>query len=336
MNDKTAVLLVNLGTPNSQKPKDVKKYLLEFLTDPRVIDLPFIQRQLLVRGLIVPRRYKESAKNYSRIWSKDGSPLLLYGQQVKQSLQETLGHKYLVELAMRYQSPSIKNVLKRLQRCPKLIVVPLFPQYASATTGSVHQEVMKYICKWSVITETKFINSYPTQNNMIKAFCARAKTFDLKAYDHILFSFHGLPEKQLVKSDLNNHCLKEKTCCQTLCEKNLLCYSAQCHATADAIADSLNLEKDNYTICFQSRLGKDPWIKPYASNIIEEQAKKGSKKLLVLSPAFVCDCLETIDEIANEYFEEFKELGGETLDLVPGLNNHPSWIQALKDLVVEN
>lgn len=335
MSNRTGVLLVNLGTPDSQKPEDVKKYLTQFLTDGRVVDIPWLKRQILVRGIIVPKRYQESAQNYSRIWTEEGSPLLVYGQKVKKLLQEALGNDFQVELGMRYQNPSIEKALTSLKMCPELVVVPLFPQYASATTGSVHQEVMRIVSQWNRIPETKLINSYPTQPEMIKAFCDRAKAFDLPSYDHILFSFHGLPEKQLRKADFHNHCLQTENCCQTLNDKNRLCYSAQCHATAQAISTFLNLSADRFKICYQSRLGKDPWVKPYASDIIEGLAEKGAKKLLVFSPAFVCDCLETIDEIANEYLAEFKEYGGETLDLVPGLNDHPMWIEALKSLVLQ-
>ncbi|CCB90991.1 Ferrochelatase [Waddlia chondrophila 2032/99] len=333
MHARTGVLLVNLGTPDSQKPADVKKYLLQFLTDARVTDLPWFKRQLLVRGIIVPKRYKESAKSYSRIWTEKGSPLLVLGKQVKALLQQSLGDHFQVELGMRYQNPSIESALLSLKQCFKLVVVPLFPQYASATTGSVHEEVMRVIGKWNRIPELQLINSFPVHPKMIEAFCVRASNFQLDSYDHILFSFHGLPEKQLRKADFYNHCLQSKECCATLNEKNGQCYSAQCYATAQAIVKKLNLPSTRYTLCYQSRLGKDPWIKPYVSDIIKELAQKGAKKLLVFSPSFVCDCLETIDEIGNEYLAEFKSYGGEALDLVPGLNDHPLWVETLKSLV---
>ena len=335
MTNRTGVLLVNLGTPNSQKPEDVKKYLTQFLTDGRVIDIPWFKRQVLVRGIIVPKRYKESAQNYARIWTKDGSPLLMYGKRVQNLLQMELGEDFQVELGMRYQNPSIENALESLKMCPELIVVPLFPQYASATTGSVHQEVMRVIGQWNRIPETNLINSYPTNPQMIEAFCQNAQTFDLSSYDHLIFSFHGLPEKQLKKADFHNHCLQAENCCSVYNEKNCLCYSAQCHATGAAIAKQLALDPNLYTICYQSRLGKDPWIKPYATDVLKDLAEKGAKKLLVFSPAFVCDCLETIDEIGHEYLAEFQKYGGETLDLVPGLNDTPLWIEALKTLVLE-
>jgi len=335
MQKKTAVLLVNLGTPDSPLPKDVRRYLLEFLTDGRVIDIPWLWRQLLVRGFIVPRRYRESAKNYSEIWTDEGSPLLVYGNRVKILLQEALGSDYHVALAMRYQNPSIQDVLTKLEAYPRLIVLPLFPQYASATTGSVLQKVMELLRNKQVIPETRFIQSFPVHNKMIDAFCDRANAFDLKSYDHVLFSFHGLPERHLKKADRQHYCLRKKDCCKTLCHQNQQCYSAQCHATAYAMARSLELKPEDYSITYQSRLGRDPWVKPYTSDVLMEQLKKGRKRLLVFCPAFVCDCIETIHEIAVEYREDFLQAGGETLDLVPGLNDHPLWIEALKELVLE-
>ncbi|MCI5053164.1 MAG: ferrochelatase [Simkaniaceae bacterium] len=311
------LLLVNLGTPKSPSNQDVKSYLHEFLLDPRVVDLPWIKRQLLVRGIIVPRRYRESASSYRAIWQEEGSPLLVYGKQVQGLLQKKLGSEYRVELAMRYGSPSIPSALKP---CKELTVLPLFPQYASATSGSVQQKVMESIQGWQTIPKLKIIDHFYDHPKMIEAFAARAPK-NLDSYDHILFSFHGLPVRQLKKAH------KECKMCTT-CSNN--CYYPQCYATAKAIAKRLNTE--NYTVCFQSRLGKDPWIQPYASDVIEECAKKGMKNLLVFSPAFICDCLETIFEIGVEYQKEFQDLGGESIDLVPGLNDHPLWIEALAEI----
>ncbi|SCA63884.1 Ferrochelatase [Chlamydiales bacterium SCGC AG-110-P3] len=334
---RTGVLLINLGTPDSPNPQDVKKYLTEFLTDGRVIPLPWIKRQLLVRRIIVPRRYKQSAASYATIWTEEGSPLMVYGQRVKKALQVTLGDDYCVELAMRYQNPSIEVALERLAAADisNLIVVPLFPQYASATTGSAHQKVMELIKEWLVIPDVSFINSYPTYGPMIDAFCKRGRQYDVDRYDHILFSFHGLPESQLRKANKHEYCLTKAGCCKTLCRKNASCYSAQCYATAQAIAEGLNLSSESYSISFQSRLGKEPWIRPYTLDTIQKRQKAGDKKLLVFCPAFVCDCLETIEEIAEQYAEEFMKDGGECFDLVEGLNDDPSWISALAQLVRE-
>jgi ferrochelatase len=334
--NQTGVLLVNLGTPKSPKPKDVFRYLVEFLTDSRVVDIPWLQRQLLVRGLIVPRRYKMSAKAYQQVWTKEGSPLMVYGNQVQKALQSSLGSNYKVELAMRYQEPSIRKTLDALlkHQIKHLIVVPLFPQYASATTGSVLQSVQENLSRYQVIPKITMIDHFFDHPKMIAAFCEVAKSYDLGNYDHILFSFHGLPERHLKKADRNNHCRYNKSCCNELTSKNVTCYSAQCYGTAKAIAKDLGLSQDSYEISFQSRLGKDPWLKPYTSEVIENLAKAGKKKVLVFCPSFVCDCLETIYEIGMEYSEEFKHAGGERLDLVPGLNAHPMWIEALKDIVL--
>ena len=331
----TGVLLVNLGTPDSPAPGDVYRYLIEFLTDPRVIVAPWIVRQLLVRGLIVPTRYRQSAKSYQEIWTSEGSPLKVYGHRVEGALQALLGDNFKVVLAMRYQTPSIAEGLKRIydQRIGRLIVVPLFPQYASATTGSVHQRVMEEVSQWEVMPEMVFIDQFATHPGLIQAFSAAAQPYSFGEYDHILFSFHGLPKKMLEKADRSNCCFKTKQCCEKLTSKNQYCYSAQCYSTAHAIAKSLNLDPSLYSISFQSRLGKDPWLEPSTQDVIKNLALDGTKKLLVFCPSFVCDCLETLHEIGIEYGDLFKESGGDHLDLVPGLNDSPSWVSALGEIV---
>lgn len=338
MEPTTGVLLVNLGTPKSPQPADVYTYLIEFLTDKRVMDLPWLQRQFLVRGMIVPKRYRESARGYQAIWTEEGSPLMVYGKKVKQMLQASLGNAFVVELAMRYQYPSIKEGLDTLlqQNVDHLIVLPLFPQYASATTGSVHQRIQEELCKRNVIPKLTLINQYPTDSGLISAFCLNARKFNLGEYDHILFSFHGLPRRHIEKANPNEYCFKSKDCCHVQNNRNACCYSAQCYATAQAIAQELKLGKDQYSICFQSRLGKDPWLEPYTVSMIESLAKQGKKNVLVMCPAFVCDCLETIYEIGVEYAHLFKHYGGNRLDLVPGLNDNVLWIDALKKIVLKH
>lgn len=332
---KRGVLLVNLGTPKSPHPSAVYRYLLEFLTDGRVIDMPWIKRQLLVRGCIVPLRYRQSAKLYRRLWTDKGSPLLMHGKAVEKELQEVLGDSYHVALSMRYQSPSIDEGLEKLKnaRVEEILILPLFPQYASSTTGSVHQMVMKCIQKWLIIPKLIFLDHYCDHPGLIHAFQQRANQYRIASYDHILFSFHGLPERHIRKADQSGTCLSND-CCQTAC-RNRFCYKAQCHATALALATSLSLSRENYTICFQSRLGKEPWLQPYTSDVLQECASKGFKRVLVFCPSFVCDCLETTCEISHEYGEEFKKLGGEELQLVEGLNSHPAWIEALRTIVLE-
>jgi ferrochelatase len=332
---KTGILLVNLGTPDSPSTSDVRKYLREFLMDPRVIDIPFISRWLLVNFIIAPFRSPKSAKLYSRIWRKDGtSPLLYFSIWQKELLQQLLGDEFQVELAMRYQSPSIETELVKFKKShfKKIIVFPLFPQYASASNGSVVEKVMSIVNKWEAIPEIKFTGSFCNDENFIEAFAKVGKKYNHAAYDHILFSFHGLPERQIKKTDYNDHCLKGN-CCDSLNEKNALCYRAQCFSTARLLAEELNIPEEKYTICFQSRLGKDPWIKPYSDIVIQERAQAGDKKLLVFAPAFVSDCLETLYEIRIEYDELFKKHGGEKVDLVESLNDSPKWIQAMKKLL---
>ena len=303
--------------------------------DKRVIDIPFISRWLLVNLIIATFRSPKSAKLYSKIWRKDGtSPLLYFSLKQKELLQQLLGNDVQVELSMRYQSPSIESGLVKFKKpeFKKIIVFPLFPQYASASTGSVEEKVMDVLKKWEVIPEIKIIGSFCNDENFIDAFAEVGKKYNHAAYDHILFSFHGLPERQILKADNNDHCLK-KNCCDSLNEKNALCYRAQCHSTARLLAEELNIPEEKYTICFQSRLGKDPWIKPYSDLEIIERAKSGDKKLLVFAPAFVSDCLETLYEIRIEYDELFKKHGGEKVDLVESLNDSPKWIQAMNRIL---
>ncbi len=332
---KKGVLLVNLGTPDSPSVADVRKYLNEFLMDKRVIDINPISRAVLVRGLIVPFRAPKSAKLYKEIWSEKGSPLLYHSIRQKDLLQQRLGNEFQVELAMRYQSPSIESALQRLKSANvrSIQVIPMFPQYASASTGSVIDKVMELVKNWQTIPDISFVNSFHDNEFMIQAFAENAKRHEPETYDHILFSFHGLPQRQLKKSDpTGKYCLQVNNCCSRFNDANKFCYSAQSHNTALLIANKMGISKDQYTVCFQSRLGNDPWVQPYTSAIIAEQAKKGAKRLLVLCPAFVADCLETVYEVSVEYHDEFKALGGEKVQLVESLNDEPLWIEALVHL----
>jgi ferrochelatase len=334
---KIGVLLVNLGTPDEPTRGAVYRYLKEFLLDPRVIDINPIARNLLVRGIIAPFRSGQSAKGYQKLWTKEGSPLKVHGFAVRDAVQKILGDDFVVELAMRYQNPSIASVITKMMKQPirEWIVLPMFPQYASASTGSAHEEVMRVFAKEQVIPTIKFINSFYDHPAFINAFLARAAEYDLNEYDHILFSYHGLPQRQMRKADKCNHCFVAANCCSTISAKNQYCYSAQCHATTKALVEKLGIKADKYTICYQSRLGRDPWIPPYTSDILKVRAAAGDKKILVFCPAFVSDCLETTVEISDEYAEEFEHLGGEKLQLVEGLNSHPTWIKGIAEIVLE-
>lgn len=334
---KIGILLTNLGTPKSYKLRDVYRYLKEFLLDERVIDYPWWKRQLLVRGIIIPARIFQSAAFYRDIWTPEGSPLLVHGRELEKKLQECLGKNYLVRLAMRYQDPSIEEGIEFLldQAVERIIIFPLFPQYSSATTGSVHQKVMEVLNKKKTIPSVSFISSYADHPALIKAFSDIAKKYPLNKYDQFLFSFHGLPERQILNSHPSHCYLKKVDCCSLKKSKNLYCYRAQCFATMQGIIHYLGLPLSKCSYSFQSRLGKEPWLQPYTQDVIQELPKTGKKNVLVFCPSFVCDCLETISEIEKEYFKEFIQSGGETLQLVEGLNTHPSWIQAIANIVSE-
>lgn len=335
---KKGILLVNLGTPDAPSRPAVYRYLKQFLLDPRVIDYPWLPRNLLVRGIIAPFRSGSSAKLYKKLWTPEGSPLKVYGERLAQGVQQQLGDGFVVALGMRYQQPSIERALESLIAAgvDSILVLPLFPQYASATTGSVHEEVMRILARKETILPLSLINSYYDYAPMIELFAQNARAFDLDAYDHILFSYHGLPQRQLRKADTHGHCLHSATCCQSMHAANQFCYSAQCHGTTRAIAASLGLAPEQYTTTFQSRLGPEAWAKPYTSEVLDALAEKGAKRILVFSPAFVADCLETLIEIKEEYQEEFAEKGGERVDLVPSLNDNPAWISAVKDLILQH
>ena len=341
---KTAVLLINLGTPDSPSVKDVRKYLFEFLNDPRVIDIPAIARFILVNLIIVPFRAPKSAKIYEELWENNGlpdgikgSPILYYGKSAREKLQETLGNDYDVYLAMRYKNPSIDDVLSDVYKknYEKIIVIPLFPQYASATTGSVIDKAMRIISKWWVIPEIKFIGQFYDNEGYINTVVEQASKYKLDEYDHVIFSYHGLPIRQVDKVYKDKTLCEEHNCEAEINETNVFCYKATCYATTRLISKKLGLSENKYTVCFQSRLDKN-WLEPFADDVIIEQAKKGAKKLLVFSPAFVADCLETLIEIGVEYQKLFEENGGKKVQLVESLNDHPMWIDTLKDLVLNS
>lgn len=336
---KTGVLLINLGTPDSPSTSDVRKYLTQFLNDPRVIDINPVGRFLLVNGIIVPFRAPKSAKLYQAIWTNEGSPLLIYGNKVKQALQQTLGNEYIVELGMRYQSPGIETAVDKLrqQNVDKIIAIPLYPQYASSSTGSSVEELMRVIKKWEVTPTVKIINKFYDRTDFIDACAEVAKKYDVNEYDFVLFSYHGLPERHIMKGSAHygaNSC-ELGTCCYSINAKNAYCYRAACYETTRQLVKRLNIPEGKYTSAFQSRLN-DKWIKPYSDKVVADKARQGIKKMLVFSPAFVADCLETIYEIGTEYNEIFREHGGENVQLVESLNDHPMWIQALKNMVLEN
>lgn len=333
---KKGLLLVNLGTPDAPTWNGLRKYLSQFLTDRRVIDIPWLFRNILFRGVVVPIRSVRVAKLYKEVWTEEGSPLKVYGEKVTDGVQDILGDDFVVRLAMRYQNPSIEKGLNELisENVSEIIIFPMFPQYASASTGSVHEEVMRLLKKREIIPPVKMINSYFDNPDMIQLFADNARKHNLNNYDHFIFSFHGLPQRYLKKE--SDFCKCDGQCCKTVQPVNQFCYSAQCHGTAYAIARELDIPTEKMTISFQSRLGPVDWLMPYTDKVLEEQVEKGNKKVLVFSPAFVADCLETIMEIGIEYKEDFIEDGGEELDYVVSLNDDPRWMQTIADIVTSN
>jgi protoporphyrin/coproporphyrin ferrochelatase len=331
------VLLINLGTPDSPSVADVRKYLREFLNDPRVIDISPFGRWFLVNLVVLPFRPKRSAHAYQKVWMKEGSPLLVYSVQLTEKVQEKLGDRFVVRLAMRYQSPSLESTFEELLAADveKIIIVPLFPQYSSAATGSALDKVFDIAAhKWNVpVLET--VGPFYEDEGFIRAFAeiARPVIDDLQA-DYVLFSYHGLPERQVKKSDpTGKHCLADASCCDAIGPANRYCYRAHCFATTRALVARLGLDAARHGVSFQSRLGRTPWIKPYTDEVIHELRNKGVKRLAILSPAFVADCLETLEEIAIGLKERWLELGGEQLVLVPSLNAHPTWVDAVVEMI---
>lgn len=336
MKQKTAILLLQLGTPDSPEKGDVRKYLTQFLNDERVIDIPWLSRTLLVNGVIVPFRSGNSSKLYKAIWDdKTGSPLLKHSLDLQKKLQLAVGSDIKVELAMRYQSPSMESVLERMKKegYHKIIVFPLFPQYASSSTGSALQRFMEIVSKWWVIPELKIISQYYDKEDYINCIVNRGKQYNISNYDHVIFSYHGLPERQVDKVYQDGSLCKDHHCETELDESNYYCYKAGCYQTTKALAEKLNIPPGKYTLSFQSRLD-DKWLKPFSDKVVEELAKKGMKKLLVFSPAFTADCLETIYEIGTEYQEIFHQHGGEKIQLVESLNSGDDWVEAIKKLAL--
>lgn len=332
------VLLVNLGTPDAPDTSSVRRYLREFLMDGRVIDIPYIFRSLLVNGIIAPFRAPKSAKVYQQLWEHRGSPLKFYGEDNVHDLQKKLGDQYAVRLAMRYQNPSMESVMHEMQllNLKKLIIIPLFPQYASATTGSVFEKVMDLMKSWQVMPELKIVNYFYNHPGIAKYFAEKAENYRKKhSFDHYVFSYHGVPERHIKKGDITKQTCSFGPCCDKITDKNHLCYRAQCFETSRLIAKEMGLKPEEYTTAFQSRLGRDPWLQPYTDETIKKLTKEGKKNVLAFSPAFVADCLETTIEVGEEYKELFEENGGQHWQLVESLNNSKEWVEILK-LLVEN
>jgi ferrochelatase len=327
-----AILLVNLGSPDSPSVPDVRRYLNEFLMDGRVIDAGWPLRRLIV-GMILINRPKESGHAYEKIWTKDGSPLVVTSRNVQKHLQARLTMP--VELAMRYQNPSIESAVRNLaaKNITDVLLIPMFPHYAMSSfeTAVVRvQEVAKKIASQIKITVQ---SPYFEDADYIAALVASAKNFLEKDYDHLLFSYHGIPERHIKKSDSTGcHCLQKENCCEIASAARATCYRAQCFATTEAFVKLASVPKEKYSVSFQSRLGKDPWLKPYTDYELPRLANEGKKRMLVICPAFVADCLETIEEIGMRGCEQFLAGSGREYTRIPCMNEHPRWIGALEKM----
>jgi protoporphyrin/coproporphyrin ferrochelatase len=332
----TGVLILQLGTPDSPSTSDVRKYLRQFLMDPRVIDVPYLARQVLVNGIIANFRAPKSAKLYKEVWTDQGSPLLIYGIAVKEQLQAKLGDSYQVELGMRYQSPDMTIALEsfRKNKVKELILLPVFPQFASSSTGSALQKAFEVISKWEVIPETHAIASYYAHPDYIKLWADKGNAMLTEDFDALVFTFHGVPWRHIRKSGCSESCQAGPKECPPIHDGNSVCYRAQCFANAKAVQKAMNFPDEKTYITFQSRLGKDPWLTPYTDMTFIRLAEEGKKKILVFSPSFTADCLETIHEVGTEYNELFQKHGGEKLVLVPSMNTDEGWIEFLKNAVL--
>lgn len=335
---KRAILIINLGTPDAPSPGKVRRYLREFLSDPRVLDIPVLGRWLLLNLIILPFRPRKSAEAYEKIWTAAGSPLMVHTKSFTEKLKAGLPPDCEVEFAMRYGSPSISSKLDiLLARSPEeLVIFPMYPQYSSASTGSTLEKVFALLGKKWNVPPVRVIGPFYADPGFLDAVAALgAPQLESFRPDHVLFSYHGLPERQIRRGEsYQGHCLKpEDSCCASLSWKNNYCYRAQCFETSRQLARRLGLAPGRYTVCFQSRLGRTPWIKPYTDLAIADLGRQGKKKLLVLEPSFTADCLETLEEISLRGQATFLEAGGQKVRLVPSLNDSDAWVRAARDLL---
>ncbi len=333
MNNTKALVIINLGTPDAPQKKAVYAYLTQFLNDKRVIDIPWILRKILVNLIIIPLRAGNSTKLYQRLWTEKGSPLLFHLESLVQKLQAKTTDTYDVYAAMRYGKPALDKVLREIQtkNYQEVVFFPLFPQYASSTTGSVYELIAQQTKNWERLPSFKFIHQYYNHPAFIDAFAAQINKNDWTAYDEVIFSYHGLPNRHL---DKIHPSVSSETC---TCELEMpthgaLCYKATCYETTRLLAQKLQIPKEKYAVGFQSRLSKN-WMTPFTDRLIEKKAEAGIKSILMVAPSFTADCLETTIELGYEYKELFIEKGGEKLTLVPSLNDEEIWATAILGII---
>jgi len=332
---KKGILLVNLGSPRSTKVSDVKEYLDEFLMDERVIDYRWFFRTLLVRGIILNTRPKKSAAAYETVWTPEGSPLILITEQIQQKLQQRVDVP--VEIGMRYAEPSIETGLRKLtdQGVTEIVLFPLYPQYAMSTTETVIEKAEEVRKKSFPGIKIHYVQPFYNREMYINCLAESIREKLPAEFDALQFSYHGVPERHIYKTDPTNTCNLNDCCSRPENPSHQFCYRHQCYRTTELVIEKLGIPKEKTIVSFQSRLGKDKWIEPYTDETLENLPKKGVKKLAVVCPAFVSDCLETLEEIAMEGQEEFLKAGGELFHYLPCLNDEDAWIEVVKNLCEE-
>ncbi len=326
---------MNLGSPRSTKVSDVKEYLDEFLMDERVIDYRWFFRTLLVRGIILNTRPKKSAAAYETVWTPEGSPLILITEQIQQKLQQRVDVP--VEIGMRYAEPSIETGLRKLtdQGVTEVVLFPLYPQYAMSTTETVIEKAEEVRKKSFPGIKIHYVQPFYNREMYINCLAESIREKLPAEFDALQFSYHGVPERHIYKTDPTNTCNLNDCCSRPENPSHQFCYRHQCYRTTELVIEKLGIPKEKTIVSFQSRLGKDKWIEPYTDETLENLPKKGVKKLAVVCPAFVSDCLETLEEIAMEGQEEFLKAGGESFHYLPCLNDEDAWIEVVKNLCEE-
>lgn len=332
---KTGVLLLNLGSPSGYDVASVRKYHREFFSDPFVFDISNFGRQLLTNLVILPFRSPKVAGYYKKIWTENGSPLIAHMHSLAVVLQNKLGESYKVAIAMNYGVPSMGEALVELNdpALDRLVAVPLFPQFAASTSGSVMHSLEKHLKSWPGHPPFDWVKSFCNHPAFIRAWAARSRDYNLADYDHLIFSFHGLPIRHIRQQERCGWRCLEPGCCDSIRAENSGCYRARCYETARLLASALQIEKPEYSVAFQSRLGRASWIRPYMADVVKNCAVNGKSKLLVFPLSFVADCLETIHEIGSEYKERFVQMGGEQLDVVESLNDAEFWCDGLCSII---
>jgi len=331
------VLMVNLGSPDSPEPKDVKPYLEEFLMDERVIDVPKWLRTFLVKGIILNTRPKKSAKAYKKIWWEEGSPLIVLSERLQKKVQQQASIP--IALAMRYGKPSIATGLAELHEkgVDEVLLIPLYPQHAMATTETIVVLAEEIRAKHYPKMQFTYLPAFYNHPDYVRVLSNSIQEYlQQKEWEHILFSYHGVPERHIRKSDVTkSHCTIDGQCCQEPSKAHQYCYRHQCYETTRQVAEYLELKQGSYSTSFQSRLAGDKWLQPYTDKTVENFAKSGTKKMAIVTPAFVSDCLETLEEIGMEAAEDFEENGGQKLHVVPCINDRDDWVKVLSRWIDE-